>query len=222
VTFRSETPKTPEHRLEAVLARISGLSLGTEPDVAHVATRVAALPQPLRLHVVERDLFRADEAPPSHREGELARATESALRAALPGAFHEGSVALEGELVLDAIVAPGDPILLGVHRHSKDRSPHPGGRYVYELPAEAPSRAYRKTEESILSFELPLLPGDTAVELGAAPGGGTLALLRRGLNVIAVDPAEMEPRAGMTHLRLPMQQVERSISPRRSSGSSWT
>lgn len=222
ITFKSETPVTPEHRLPAVLARLSGLSLGSEKDIEGAVKRIAGLPPPLRLHVIERDLFRPDEVPPAHPEGELARSTEGALRQALPAAFLEGAVAATGDLVLDVIVAPGDPILLGLHRHTPDRSPHPGGRYVYEVPPEAPSRAYRKTEESILAFALPLAAGDTALELGAAPGGGAYALLRRGLDVIAVDPAAMDAHvaaftgpggARLTHVRASMEEAARQKLP---------
>jgi 23S rRNA (cytidine2498-2'-O)-methyltransferase len=218
VTFRSEKPVAPEDRITAVLARLSGLSIGTEPDLAAACARIAGLPRPLRLHVIERDLFRADEAPPAHKEGELARTTESALREALPGVFREGSVAEEGELVLDVIVAPGDPLLLGAHRHARGQSPHPGGRYVYLVPADAPSRAYRKTEEAIAAFELPVRAGDRALELGAAPGGGAYALARRGVTVLAVDPAAMDAKvlaftgpggARVKHLPVAMDEVER-------------
>ncbi len=222
VTFKSPAPVGVEDRVDAVLARLSGLSLGSQRDIPMTLQRIAELPAPLRLHVIERDLFRPDEAPPAHKEGELASRTEAALREAAPGAFHESPVASVGDLVLDVVVAPDEPILLGAHRHTKDRSPHAGGRYVYDVPPEAPSRAFRKTEEAVLAFELPLAAGDTAVELGAAPGGGSLALLRRGVNVVAVDPAEMDARiaafvgpsgARLTHLKHTMQKVERAHLP---------
>lgn len=218
VTWKSAKPLGPEERIDAVLARVSGLSLGTVASVEAAKEKIAALPPPLRLHVIERDLFRPDEAPPAHKEGELARATEEALRAALPGAYLERSVAREGELVLSVVVAPEDPILLGLHRHAKDRSPHPGGRFIYDVPVDAPSRAYRKTEEALLAFELPIREGDRALELGAAPGGGVYALLRRGVHVLAVDPADMDakvlafegPRgARARHVRKAMNDLKR-------------
>lgn len=223
LTFRAEKPQGPERRIGSILARVSGVSLGTHPDTDRAIERIRSLPVPLRLHVVERDLFRPDETPPSHPEGELAREVEAKLRAALPAAFHAETTAQEGDLVLDVVLAPGDPIVLGAHRHAKGESPHPGGRFVYGVPAEAPSRAYRKTEEAIIAYGLPLREGDVAVELGAAPGGGTLALLRHGVAVTAVDPADMDAKvaaftgpanARMTHLRLGMEKVEKTQLPR--------
>jgi len=38
------------------------------------------------------------------------------------------------------------------------------------------------------------LPGKTVLELGCAPGGATLALLRHGMNVVGVDTADLDPR----------------------------
>src|SRR4051812_25554284 len=75
VTFRSDAPVTAEDRIDVGLARLSGLSLGTERELAKACERIRTLPAPLRLHVIERALFRADEAPPSPPAGELARTT---------------------------------------------------------------------------------------------------------------------------------------------------
>jgi 23S rRNA (cytidine2498-2'-O)-methyltransferase len=47
--------------------------------------------------------------------------------------------------------------------------------------------------------------GGSALDLGAAPGGFTEVLLNSGLNVTAVDPAELDARVagreGLTHFR---------------------
>lgn len=80
-----------------------------------------------------------------------------------------------------------------------------------ELPTEAPSRAWLKIEEAIRLYDLPLLPGEHALEVGAAPGGAAWALLQRGLKVTGVDPALMDQRclshAAFTHLRKPFQEL---------------
>ncbi len=60
-------------------------------------------------------------------------------------------------------------------------------------PEDVPSRAYSKLEEVVLSTGIALARGQRVLELGAAPGGATLALLGRGLEVVAVDPGEMAP-----------------------------
>ena len=226
VTFRAGTPVTPEVQLRSVLARVVGMSLGPHADLSAVNATLRTLPSSLRLHVFERDHYRPDEAPPAALEAAAARehATERELRAAPESTFLAGSRALPGDLVLSVVLGGEDPILLGLHRHDRHKSPYPGGRYPIEVPAEAPSRAYRKIEEAIAAFELPVLAGDRALELGSAPGGAAYALLRRGVSVIGVDPAEMDPRvlayqgpaaARLQHLATPMAGLRREDLPDR-------
>lgn len=68
-----------------------------------------------------------------------------------------------------------------------------------KFPAGAPSRSTLKLEEAFLSFlteaerAAKLKPGMSAVDLGAAPGGWTWQLVKRGLRVIAVDNGPMAP-----------------------------
>lgn len=59
---------------------------------------------------------------------------------------------------------------------------------------DAPSRAYAKLEEVLAATDLPLAAGQYVLELGAAPGGATSALLERGLEVVAVDPGDLDVR----------------------------
>jgi 23S rRNA (cytidine2498-2'-O)-methyltransferase len=68
------------------------------------------------------------------------------------------------------------------------------------MPGSAPSRSTLKLAEAILEF-IPrgeearrLEPGMRAVDLGAAPGGWTWQLVRRGLHVLAVDNGEIDAR----------------------------
>jgi len=189
VTFKLPEPQTPELALEAVFARQHGISLGNQPDLEAVSTVLRRLPTPLCLHVVERAPDDPDRATESARTTEL----ELQLRKRNVDRLSPTSKARAGQLVLTVILGDEPTMLLGLHRHSPDRSPYPGGRHPIELPAEAPSRAYLKIEEAIAAFQLPVAKGQTALELGAAPGGAVYALLRRGVHVLAVDPAELDP-----------------------------
>jgi hypothetical protein len=71
--------------------------------------------------------------------------------------------------------------------------PHAGAFFpgLEEHPSEFPSRAYLKLEEALRwAGEMILVrSGDTALEIGSAPGGGAYALLERGLQVYGVDPS---------------------------------
>jgi len=59
-------------------------------------------------------------------------------------------------------------------------------------PEHAPSRAYAKIVEVCAHLGIAWSPGAVVLELGAAPGGATLALLEQGMHVVAVDPGEMD------------------------------
>ncbi len=81
----------------------------------------------------------------------------------------------------------------------KNGSEHQGGIMRLKFPGEAPSRSTLKLDEAILTFlseadrERLLRPSGKAVDLGAAPGGWTWQLVRRGLFVTAVDNGPMAP-----------------------------
>jgi 23S rRNA (cytidine2498-2'-O)-methyltransferase len=149
---------------------------------------LALLPEtPSRLHVFARN---------PDVEGAAAQVleTEAALRAAGGQKIIPGALAGPGDLVVDVIVAAGEPnLVIGMHVHGDGRSPHPGGAVPVEVPPDAPSRAYAKLEEAIGWAGLPVTAGQVAVEIGSAPGGAAYALARRGVTVWGVDPGAMDP-----------------------------
>ena len=73
--------------------------------------------------------------------------------------------------------------------------------------AQAPdiSRAEHKLLEAFELFDITVFPGMHALDLGAAPGGWTKALIDAGAEVTAVDPANLSPflaaHPKLTHLR---------------------
>ena len=222
---------SPGFRLGSVFARVYGASIGRIESVEEVVRRVSEMRpagSPVRLHVFERDRFRVGEEPPGLEPGALAAGIEAAVREVAsreaPGLFLDPTVAVAGDFVLDLVVAPDEPLWAGVHVHSSDHAPWPGGRVPIEVPAEAPSRAYRKLEEARHWFEIPFRQGDIAVEVGSAPGGAALALARLGVRVVGIDPTEMDPGvmgyvgpggATVHHLRVPVGQVRREELPER-------
>lgn len=185
VTFRAPGPIGPDDAPGSVFARVWGQSIGAAHDVAQAQVLLAPH-GPARVHVFARD--------PEEAVGEIE--TWQALG--------PDGAALEGELVADVVVAPGEPTWIGLHRHDRWRSPHPGGGFPVEVPADAPSRAFAKIEEAIAWAQLPVAAGQVALEIGAAPGGAVLALARRGLRVIGVDTGDLAPQVlalpNVTHL----------------------
>ncbi len=83
--------------------------------------------------------------------------------------------------------------------YADNASPWPMGIARLKFPREAPSRSTLKLDEALLFFlseperERYLAPGMTAVDLGAAPGGWTYQLVRRHIQVTAVDNGALAP-----------------------------
>lgn len=66
-------------------------------------------------------------------------------------------------------------------------SRQPGGAVRMKDDPQAPSRSYLKVEEAFFRMNEWPQPGQQVVDLGAAPGGWTLAFAKRGCHVMAVD-----------------------------------
>ncbi|MBU6374825.1 MAG: hypothetical protein KGQ59_02410 [Bdellovibrionales bacterium] len=206
ITFKDfeGSPLSPDFQLRSVFARSYGVSLGNVdasdpvPEIITAAEEISRSFENslLRLHVWERSEFVPGEEPPGYISGVVARELESRLRIQAPQIFYPGLEAKVEELVLDVIVLETKEkpkVFLGFHRHQREHDPWPGGEIPVELPTSAPSRAFLKLEQAIRWGRLPLAAGDTAVELGSAPGGASYSLLLRGLEVWGIDPGAMSP-----------------------------
>ncbi len=68
-----------------------------------------------------------------------------------------------------------------------------GGEYKFRKDENLISRAEFKLLEAIDVFNLDFSEYKTGLDLGAAPGGWTKVLLKYNLDVVAVDPAELNP-----------------------------
>jgi 23S rRNA (cytidine2498-2'-O)-methyltransferase len=169
----------------SVIARVRGLSLGMAENLDEIRGRVGT--RSVVLHVFARD---ANEDGPRPEDEAYAAEVQAAL--ATDPRFVTNRAPKKGERVIDVIVAVGEPMFVGAHVHGPGRWVQAGGRVKVDVPEGAPSRAYRKLEEALAWGALRPKQGATAIELGAAPGGAALALARRGVNVLAIDPAEMD------------------------------
>jgi len=187
-------PKNLSH-----FARVSGISLGlckTIPELVEHARNLGT--KPLRLHVFPR--ITAEDGVQAATWQRI-----DALAAEITAALTEAGIALEtqqplaqGDLILDVIVGetPEEPIFLGCHEHQPGMHPHPGGLPRIALPEDVPSRAWLKLEQALAwrGWDQLDLRGQTALDLGCAPGGATYALIQRGMNVLGIDSGEMDPR----------------------------
>src|SRR5205085_10683336 len=82
----------------------------------------------------------------------------------------------------------------GITLALENLSDWPGGaRHVAQTPEQI-SRSEFKLLEALEVFGVTLPARGRALDLGAAPGGWTRLLLDAGLYVVAVDPANLDPR----------------------------
>jgi len=75
-----------------------------------------------------------------------------------------------------------------------------GQRRMRDNPA-APSRSYLKAEEAFAALGRGPQPGETVVDLGAAPGGWSFSAAERGATVLAVDNGPLRGGA-LSHARI--------------------
>lgn len=107
-----------------------------------------------------------------------------------------GLMSANGAWILHLLLISGRCAYLGVSP-AGNRAPWPMGIPRLRQPREAPSRATLKLEEAWHHFipayewDARLAGGQRAVDLGAAPGGWTWQLVRRGMFVDAVDNGPM-------------------------------
>lgn len=94
---------------------------------------------------------------------------------------------------------------LGLSRAEENLSAWAGGARRFKMEAGQISRAEFKLLEALETFHLLPQDGQSALDLGAAPGGWTRVMRRRGLYVTAVDPAALDPKLSrdkrVTHCR---------------------
>lgn len=231
VTFKLPRPVEilgPEPIFDPVFARVWAMSLGRVGDAgvalderANQAVAIVAraeLGAPVHLHVWGRedtDQSSADCA--SIYECLATRASTAGLD------LHRRDPRI-GDLVLDVVLVEETEWWLGLHRHGRGRGPLAGGRFAIEPLEQAPSRAWQKIDEAIACFELPVRAGDVVVEIGSAPGGIAMALMRRDLHVVGIDAAAMSPevksyarthsaRCSFRHVPVSADRVDRRDLP---------
>lgn len=97
---------------------------------------------------------------------------------------------------LHALFFSGQEVQLG-YSLPGNSSPHVMGIQRLKFPNESPSRSTLKLDEAFLTFipkdewDERLTSGMNAVDLGAAPGGWTYQLVRRGMMVTSIDNGPM-------------------------------
>ena len=218
-----------DFELRSVFARASGFSLGpvsgTDDRSRAEAVWQMVGDEPIDVvHAWPRDTRPSGERnyepglTPRSREVAAALATAHAERF---GRAIPSGVARRGQRVLDCVLLDDDRWWIGYHRARSRTSRWPGGMIALEPPPDAVSRAWLKMEELLRWTRLPLEPGDRCAEIGCAPGGTTQALLARGVHVLGIDPALVDPRVAAHPHFMQLQLRGRDVRRRALRGIRW-
>lgn len=215
LTFkRGEGELSSRFEPRCAFARISGLSLGrAEGPLAERARSFwEQAPTAVHLHLWARtQRLRRSEDPLQPTALEQAR--EALAAGAAERRLHVNQPARPGQAILDCVIVEPDQWWIGYREAVSPSSRWVGGEPPITPPPSMVSRAYLKMQEALLWSRLPLRPGQVFAEIGSAPGGSCQALLERRLQVIGVDPADMDPIVSahpqFTHLRRRGVEVRR-------------
>lgn len=99
----------------------------------------------------------------------------------------------EPEMIISVLLCE-DKCYIGLGNPEDNLSAWSGGMMHFRKSEEDISRAKFKLMEAIKSFNMGMEAFNTALDLGAAPGGWTSVLLEYGLQVTAVDTGDMDER----------------------------
>jgi 23S rRNA (cytidine2498-2'-O)-methyltransferase len=119
------------------------------------------------------------------------------LNLALAEAFVEETGAVESikkPQVVISLLCTMHNAYIGISSVEENLSSWPGGARHFAQETEQISRAEFKLLEALEVFGVTFPTAGRALDLGAAPGGWTRLLLETGMSVIAVDPANLDPR----------------------------
>lgn len=114
-----------------------------------------------------------------------------------------------------SLTATAERAYLGLSPVAQNLSAWAGGQIRFAREPDQISRSEFKLLEAMIVFELELPARGAALDLGAAPGGWTRVLHTRGLRVVAVDPADLDPRladvSGIRHVRVRAQKFNPGV-----------
>lgn len=212
ITWKARHQVDETFELNSPFARASGLSLGVCRSIPDLLAKLTILPvRCLDLQVYPR------VAPEDGRiEWQISDTLFDQVSVGLQNVGFKINKAADHVLSLVVEENPDAGWLVGLRKRAPGDPVPDGGLPRIVLPAHAPSRAWLKLEQALawrgwntLDFR-----GCTALDLGCAPGGASLALLDRGMKVIGVDTGEMDEAVlrhdsgGFRHLRMPLARLD--------------
>jgi 23S rRNA (cytidine2498-2'-O)-methyltransferase len=175
----------------------------TEQDIGTLAVTLAELPTFSQLErgqyfAVQTRLIQSDEytVKREYSGGQINRSLAEAI------SEETGAVeSIKKPRIVVSLLCVAEKGYLGISTAHDNLSDWPGGTRHYAQTPEQISRSEFKLLEALEIFGVHMPSQGRALDLGAAPGGWTRLLLEAGLHVVAVDPANLDPRLnGLPHL----------------------
>ncbi len=194
----------------------------TEQDLVELATEIADLPTFSQLERGTQFAVQSRFVQTDKSFGERPFSSGH-LNQELAAAFAEETGAVENvkkPQVIVSILCTMYQGYVGISTGEENLSAWPGGTRHYAQTPEQISRAEFKLLEALEYFDISLTAGEHVLDLGAAPGGWTRLLLDAGMDVVAVDPANLDARLskrkGLEHYRgYAEDYIEEAIRNRR-------
>lgn len=170
--------------------------VNSEQDIGELAVAIAELPS---FALLERGQYFAVQTRMVQSEGQTIQRAYSggALNRLLAEAIAEESGAIEHikkPQTVVSLLCTASVAYVGISYVSENLSDWPGGARQFAQKPEQISRAEFKLLEALQVFGVELPSNGRALDLGAAPGGWTRLLLEAKMRVVAVDPANLDPR----------------------------
>ena len=168
----------------------------TEQDLVELATAIADLPTFPQLERGTHFAVQSRFVQTDRNTGERPLSSGH-LNKELAAAFAEETGASEDikkPQIIISILCTMQQGYIGISTVQENLSAWPGGARHYAQTPEQISRAEFKLLEALEYFGISLDAGERVLDLGAAPGGWTRLLLDAGMEVVAVDPANLDSR----------------------------
>lgn len=145
-------------------------------------------------------VFGQDDDPATQRAIRLDKAVVEAVRKKKPKLHkrylkpteYSADARSRGDIVIQAYLKGTDEIWFSVATLGSGVSPFMGGVLRMRHRSGSPSRSSSKLEEALAVMGKVPTDGESAVDLGAAPGGWTFTMARYGVLVTAVDHGALD------------------------------
>ena len=224
LTFKVDAGVLPDlFHLKSTFARTYGWSIGNfkseslSDQFEQIVQHSDRIRECEHLHVWQRDTripgtsgFEPGPTVLANQIGEqLAVKLEETIQIRLP----VNRSAKSEQKIFDLILIEPDYWFFGYHIAGSRSQRWPGGAPKMKMDFEPVSRAYFKLMEALLWSGIHINGGDTCCEIGSSPGGACQLLLEKDAQVIAVDPADLDPEieqhSNLTYLKCRGKEVRK-------------